>query len=237
MAYGGPRFSGGESSRFLPLPVFSADYDGRYFLGSSLVSVGLGGGVRLVRGEHGSWDLGLGVGEARREKRADELAGMGDRDPDVFIGTGVRLHGGGLHASAQVATGLIRQAGAKATLAVGAGGRISDRMLAGFSLSEVWGTAQNLAWDFGITQDQAALRSQLLAGGDPRLRAGEDRAFTPKGGPKEASVTIHAVLLLPDRWQLFWVVRATALQGDARLSPLVRQDHGLSGGMGFSVRF
>ena len=237
MAFASPAFPGSSKDRFLPLPVFSADYDGRVFLGSSLVSVGLGAGLRVVKSAHFSWDLGLGVGERRPERRADELAGMGDRSPEAFLGTGVRVHGGGFQAAASVASGLVQGAGARGTLSFGGGGRVSERMLAGLGLSGVWGNAQNLAWDYGITPEQAARRAGLLAAGDARLKAGEAGPYAPKGGLKEVAATGHLVLLLPARWQLFWVLKAGSLHGDARTSPLVRRASFASGGMGCSVRF
>ncbi len=237
MAFESVANPGSSQKRFVALPVFSADYDGRFFLGSSLVSVGAGAGVRLFRGTNLTWDLGLGVGEKRPESRADELAGMGDRSGDAFFGTGLRLHGGALHASLKIATGLVRDSGARATLEVGVGGRVASRLMAGFGLSGIWGTSQNLAWDFGVTPEQAASRHQLILAGDPRLRAGEDRPYAPGGGLRETNATAHLALLLPKKWQMFWVLRGTALQGSTRQSPLVRRDNYLTCGMGCSVKF
>ncbi len=237
MAFVAPAIPGSAQDRFLALPVFSANYDGRIFLGSSLVSVGIGGGWRLLKTEHLTWDLGLGVGENRPERRADELAGMGDRSADAFLGTGLRLHSGGWHVSLKVATGLAQDSGARATLDLGHGRRLASRLLGGLGVSGTWGTTQNLAWDFGVTPGQAVLRQQLLANGDGRLRVGEDRAYAPQGGLRELNASTYLVVLLPGRWQLFGALRATSLQGDARHSPLVRRTSYLSGALGASLSF
>ncbi|MBI4913706.1 MAG: MipA/OmpV family protein [Acidobacteria bacterium] len=232
-----PAFPGSGQDRVLPLPVFAAVYDDRLVLGSSLVAVGAGAGLRLAGTPAFAWEVGLGLGERRPEARAEELAGLGDRQGELFIGTGFRARGGPFHASASVAAGLVSGAGAKATVLGGFGGRIAERMTAGLSLSAVWANAQNMAWDFGVSPEQAARRAKLMASGDPRLRPGEERAFAPGPGLKETALTAQAALHLDRRWQLFWVLRATALQGDARQGPLVRRDRWASGGMGFTARF
>ena len=237
MALGLPRYPGSGSYRAVPLPVFSAEYKGRWFLGSSRVAVGLGGGVHARKTEHWTWDLGLGVGEARREKRADVLAGMGDRGASLWAGTGLKFHTGGFHAELRGAAGLRDGAGIKGTLSIGYGTRLGGRWLGDLSVHANAADARNMAYDFGVTTSQAAARSVLISAGDPRLRSGEDRAFDPRGGLESVALGGSLICLVDAHWRWFGVAQAVQLQGDARHSPLVRNPTYGVLGAGFVYRF
>ncbi|HEU4951780.1 MAG TPA: MipA/OmpV family protein, partial [Holophagaceae bacterium] len=215
MALGLPRYPGSGDSRVVPLPVFSAEY-GRLFLGSSRVAVGLGGGVHAVRTEHWTWDLGLGLGEGRKEARADVLAGMGDRRASLFAGTGLRFHAGGFHAGLKVAEGLRDEAGGRASLTVGYGASLGGRWFGDLSAGAEAADAKGVAYDYGVTPDQAAARAALIASGDPRLRPGEDRAFTPGGGLERLALTGLLAFAADAHWRWFGLAQVTRLQGDAK---------------------
>jgi outer membrane scaffolding protein for murein synthesis (MipA/OmpV family) len=237
MALGLPRYPGSGDYRALPLPVFSAEWKGRVFLGSSRVAVGLGGGVHALKTEHWTWDLGLGIGEARRESRADVLAGMGDRGASLWAGTGLKFHTGGFHSELSAAAGLKDEAGVKGAFSIGYGAHLGGRWLGDLSLHAAAADAKNTAYDFGVTPDEAAARSALLAAGDPRLRAGEDRAFDPKGGLESAALGASLFFVADAHWRWFGVAQAVQLQGDARRSPLVRNPAYGVLGVGFTYKF
>jgi len=232
-----PRAPGSEETRVIPLPVFSAEHKDTLYLGSSRVGVGFGGGIHALHGEHLTWDLGLGVGENRRESRADTLAGMGDRGPSVFAGTALRLKAGILHGSLSLAAGLKDEAGLRSTLSLGVGGPLGGRWFGGLSASATARDAKGMAFDFGIDPGQAAIRTALLASGDPRLRPGENRVWSPKGGLQDVALGAHLNYFVDTHWQWFGIVRATQLQGDAKSSPLTRQADSLTFGAGFTYRF
>ena len=237
MALGLPRYPGSGDYRALPLPVFSAEYKGRLFLGSSRVAVGLGGGVHALKTEHWTWDAGLGVGEARRESRADVLAGMGDRRASLWAGTGLTFHSGSFHSELSVAAGLKDEAGMKGTFSIGYGARLGGRWLGDLSLHAVAADAKGTAYDFGVTPDEAAARSALLAAGDPRLRAGEDRVFDPGGGLESAAVSGTLIYAADAHWRWFGVAQLVQLQGDAKDSPLARTPAYGVLGAGFTYKF
>lgn len=237
MALGLPRHPGSGDYRVLPLPVFSAEYKGRLFLGSSRVAVGLGGGVHALKTEHWTWDAGLGAGEARGERRADVLAGMGDRGASLWAGTGLKFHAGGFHSELSVAAGLKDEAGMKSTFAIGYGAHLGGRWLGDLSLHATAADAKNTAYDFGVTPDEAAARSALLAAGDPRLRAGEDRAFDPKGGLESATLGGSLIYAADIHWRWFGLAQIVQLQGDAKDSPLVRNPTYGVLGAGFTYKF
>lgn len=237
MALGLPRYPGSGDYRALPLPVFSAEYKGRLYLGSSRVAVGAGGGVHAVKTEHWTWDLGLGAGEARREKRADVLAGMGDRGASLWAGTGLKFHAGGFHIELKTAAGLKDEAGVKSSLAFGYGARLGGRWLGDASVHAVAADAKAMAFDYGVTPQEATARAALLASGDPRLRAGEDRAFDPRGGLESVALSGALIFVADAHWRWFGVAQAVQLQGDAKDSPLVRAPTYGVLGAGFTYTF
>ena len=237
MALGLPRYPGSGDYRALPLPVFDAEYKDRVFLGASRVAVGLGGGVHLVKSANWTWDLGLGAGEGRRESRADVLAGMGDRRASLWAGTGLKFHAGGFHASLAGAAGLRDEAGLKGALSFGYAGLLGGRWVGDLSARATAVDAKGMAYDFGVTPDQAAARTALLASGDPRLRAGEDRAFSPKGGIESVAVTGLLAFVVDLHWRWFGLAQVARLQGDAKDSPLVRNPTYGTLGVGFAYRF
>jgi outer membrane scaffolding protein for murein synthesis (MipA/OmpV family) len=237
MALSTPRVKGSDEQRFLLMPVVSAEYRNTLYLGSSRVGVGLGGGVHAFRSEHVTWDLGLGLGEGRRESRSDTLAGMGDRGASLFAGTAVGLRAGAFHARVSVVDGLRDEAGIRATAALGLAGRLGGRWSGGITASATLVDAKAMAYDFGVNPDQAQARTALLVAGDPRLRVGEDRMYNPKGGLQEVALTSHLGYAVDEHWRWFALVRAARLQGDAQSSPLTRSKDSGTFGLGFTYRF
>jgi outer membrane scaffolding protein for murein synthesis (MipA/OmpV family) len=219
------------------LPVFRAEYGNRLYLGSSRVSVGFGGGVHLVNSRRWTWDLGLGVGERRREERADTLAGMGDRRAELWAGTGLHVRQGPFRAGLTLAAGLGDGAGTRGTLSAGFAGRLAPRWSGGVDLTATASDAKHMAYAFGVDPQQAARRTQLLAEGDPRLRPGEDRPYTPAAGLQEVALGAHLAWVMDRHWRGFGLVRLARLQDTAKQSPLVREDSNATVGLGFSYRF
>lgn len=232
-----PAAPGAQETRVLPLPVFSAEYKDRYYLGSSRIGVGLGGGVHAWRSGPFLWDLGLGAGEGRRESRADELAGMGDRSASLFGGTALRYQSGILHGGLSLAVGLREGAGVRGTLSLGVGGPLGGRWSGGVTGYATVVNAEANSYDFGIDPDQAAARAALIASGDPRLRPGEARVWAPGGGLQDLALGTHLDYRVDAHWRWFALAREAWLQGDAKDSPLVRKPDEFTCGLGFAYRF
>ncbi len=232
-----PRAPGSEETRILPLPFLSAEYKDSLFLGASDSGVGFGGGVHVLRGKHLTWDLGLGVGENRRESRAETLAGMGNRGLSLFAGSALRLRLGHLNGSLSFAAGLKDEAGLRSTLSLGLRGPLTGRWFGGIAASATARDAKAMAFDFGIDPAQAAARAALIAAGDPRLRPGEAGVWAPRGGLQEVALSLNLGYAVDARWQWFGLARVAALQGDAKASPLTRQAEGLTFGLGTTWRF
>ncbi|HJV23417.1 MAG TPA: MipA/OmpV family protein [Holophagaceae bacterium] len=237
MLLAGPKVPGSEEGRVIPLPVLSAEYRDTLVLGSSRIGVGAGAAVHLVKTRSFTWDLGLGLGERRRESRADELAGMGDRQAGLWAGTALRGRWGGFGTSLSWAAALQDSAGQRATLSVGYGGRLAPRWLGSVAISATWANADAMATEFGVSPEQAAARSALILAGDPRLRPGEDRAYAPQGGLRDTALTAMLTYLPVRSWRWFTLGRVEALGSEVKASPLVRRGTDARLGVGFSYAF
>ncbi|HJV89786.1 MAG TPA: MipA/OmpV family protein [Holophagaceae bacterium] len=237
MLLAAPKVPGSEEGRVIPLPVLSAEYRDTLVLGSSRIGVGAGAAVHVVKTRSFTWDLGLGIGERRREARADELAGMGDRKASLWAGTALRGRWGGFGTSLTWAAALQDGAGQRCTLSLGYGGMLAPRWLGSLAVSGTWADAEAMDSEFGVNSGQAAARTALLAAGDPRLRAGEDRAYAPEGGLRDTALT-GVLTYLPTRaWRWFALARVEALGPEVKASPLVRRATDARVGLGFSYAF
>jgi outer membrane scaffolding protein for murein synthesis (MipA/OmpV family) len=229
-------FPGSQDNRTMLMPVFSAQYN-RFYLGSSRVGVGFGGGVQLWRTPAFTWDLGLGVGERRPESRADVLAGMGDRKATLWAGTGVSWRSQGWHARATLAHGLADEAGTRGTVAFGRTFRLAPQWFLGTGLHAGWADATNLAYDFGITQDQAQRRAALVAAHDPRLTAEEVGPFKPGAGMRDAGGILTLGYRSSPKITYNLTVFGGKFQSQVTASPLVRKDSYVSAAVGFTYRW
>jgi outer membrane protein len=237
MLLGAPKAPGSEAYRVLPLPVFKAEYDDRLVLGSSRIGVGAGAALHVVKSRAFVWDLGLGLGERRREKRADELAGMGDRDGSLFAGTAFRFKAGLFGMSLSWAQGLKSEVGGRGTISMGVHGHLGGRWLGSLAASGTWSDAKQMAWEFGVNAAQADARAQLLAAGDPRLKAGEARVYAPEAGWRDAALTGMLTYLQDRHWHWFGIAKLEKLGTQATDSPLVRKSTQGTLGLGFSYAF
>ncbi|BDU72213.1 MipA/OmpV family protein [Mesoterricola silvestris] len=231
-----PSAPGSATNRTLLLPTLGAQY-GRFYLGSSRVALGFGGGVQVWRTPAWTWEVGVGAGDGRPENRAPELAGMGDRSRSVWAGTGLLWRGGGWNAKATVAHGLRDSAGNRGTLSVGRILRLAPQWTLSAALHADWADADNMAYDFGITPEQALRRAALVAAGDTRLKPGDTGPFAPGAGLRDVGGMASLIFHPGPRFSYHLSLFGGAFQGGARTSPLVRRETYLNAGAGFGYRF
>lgn len=232
-----PAYEGSDRFRLLALPVFSGTYDGRYYLGASQIGVGFGGGLHLVRDPSFTWNLGLGVGDRRPESRADLLAGMGDRDASLWMGTSLTWRHEAYRLGLSLAHGLRPEEGNRLGLSLGHTTRLAPRWTLGLGLQAAWSDARNMAYDFGVSPEQAARRATLVAAGDPRLTAAQLGPYAPSAGLRGLGASLSLGYAPALDWHVNLYLRAGSLQGEAKDSPLVAKPTTLMGGVGFARRF
>lgn len=230
-------YYGSDARRTLGAPLLGIVYGGRLLIGTSATS-GLGGGVEYLV-KQGTLDASLGLNgvESRREKYADVLAGMDDRDGAVFSTAAISLHLGPATATSTTLLGLGHQAGMMQMFGLQLAGALTPRFAASLGGNVTFANAKNMAFDFGITPGQAEARRELLERGDGRLRAGEATAFAPDRGLKETRATVQAMYVIRGAWRAIGVVSDGRLASDIADSPLARKRNALTVATGIAYAF
>ena len=232
-----PRYAGSSEYRTLPMPVVQLEYKGRLYLGGSQSGVGGGIGAYVVRGPAVSWQVELSGAEARPEGRGDALAGMGRRSAASYAGTAVVYRTGFMAATAGVAFGLGNDQGSYGTVGLSTERPLARRWVGGLSTGATLADSRNMAFEFGVTDEQSARRRVLIAGGDARLDVGDGNSYSPKAGLKDVRGSASLAYLLTDRSRAIAFAQATRLSNEAARSPLVRDRNGGAAGMALAYSF
>lgn len=230
-------YYGADARRTLGAPLIGIAYKDRLRLGTT-ASGGLGGGLEFVlhRGTVGA-SLGLTGVEPRPEDRADGLAGMDDRSGALFGTVGLVVRGGPAKATATTAVGLRHDAGVAQTLGLEIGGSILPRLTASIGGVVTFADRENIMFDFGVTEEQAARRRELIAAGDGRLRASDTTTHTPKGGVKEVRGTLQVTYTLRGPWRAIALVSVGQLPDRISESPLARKRRAVATAIGVTYGF
>ncbi|MGA2080104.1 MAG: MipA/OmpV family protein [Holophaga sp.] len=232
-----PDYLGSDVRRTNLLPVFDAEYNRTWYLGSSRVGPGFGGGAHVWREGGFTWDLGLGVGDSRPESRSPLLAGMGDQRADLFAGTGLHYHFQGFHAGLTLSHGLRDDAGDRVTLTLGQVVRVAPRWFLSAGVYGTWADTDAMNYEFGITPQQAANRAMLAALGEASLTPAQFGPFTAQAGVRDVGTRIALNYRPRPRWTWTVEIQGDELLGGVRNSPLVARNGSLAGGAGFAYRF
>ena len=232
-----PAYLGSDRQRTDLLPVFSAEYDRRWFLGTSRVGPGFGGGAHLVQSGGFTWDLGAGFGDSRPESRAPLLAGMGDEKAYLFIGTGVHYRRQGFHAGLTLSHGLREDAGDLATLTVSQTVPLAPGWHFTGGLHGTWADTDAMAYGFGISPAQAANRAALAASGAASFTPAQIGPFSPSAGARDAGALLGLSWRPGPRWTWTVGLHGGVLLGGLRDSPLVARNDYYGAGLGFAYHF
>lgn len=230
-------YYGSDARRTLGAPVAEAMYRNRLLI-TSATSTTLGAGIHWLF-TNGALRTSLGFTgiESRPERRADVLAGMDGRSGGAFGTAIVAVNAGPAAATATTMIGLTSDAGNMQSLEVQVGGSIAPRLSASIGTTATFGDRRNMAFDFGITEKQAARRQALLDAGDRRLRDGDAVVFEPKGGFKELRHTAQVAYAIFGSWQAVGMVSEGRLASRLADSPLARKSSAVTAAAGFAYRF
>jgi outer membrane scaffolding protein for murein synthesis (MipA/OmpV family) len=231
-------YYGSDARRTLGAPVINLVYRHRILIGTSAANGTLGAGVQYIvkDGTLGA-SVGLATAEGRPEDRARGLAGMDDRSGSAFGTASLFLRAGPAVATTTSLIGLTSEAGNMQLLGMQLAGEIAPRLSAGIGSTVTWADRRNMAFDFGITPEQAARRRELIDAGDGRLRDGDAAAFMPNAGFKELRNTAQLGYAIHGAWQVVGVVSEGRLAHDVAESPLARKSSAMTGALGFVYRF
>jgi outer membrane scaffolding protein for murein synthesis (MipA/OmpV family) len=193
--------------------------------------------VFLLQSQAFSWTADFTLTQDRPQDRAGALAGMGDRGFGWFAGSTLSYRLGPLQATTSVAQGLEEQMGTMGTLGISAGAPVGGGWFGQLGGMTVFGSCENLAWDFGVSEAQAELRRTLLEQGAPGLREGDDLPYSPDCGLREVRATANLAYSISQRISAIAGATGTRLEGGAASSPLTRDRNSWEAGIGLSWRF
>jgi outer membrane scaffolding protein for murein synthesis (MipA/OmpV family) len=230
-------YYGSDARRTLGAPLVGLVYKQRLLIGTT-ANGGLGGGMEyLVTRGIVRTSLGVSGVERRRENRGDALAGMDDRSGGAYGTASVALRVGPAAAISNTAVGFTREAGIMQTLGLQLGGAVLPRVTVSVAGSATFANRNNMAFDFGITDEQAARRRELIAAGDGRLRDTDGEVFAPEGGFKEMRGTAQLAYAVRGAWRIVGVVSHGRLARDIAESPLARKRDALTAAAGLAYGF
>ncbi len=215
-------YPGSNDRRTLVLPILGVDL-GRAYLGAGTAGASGGAGLYLVRGRHLTWSVDLGGTMNRPAATSDDLTGFTDRGFGVTAGSGLTLRLAGIELGLTGATGLRREVGTFATASLGAQRLVARRLLLGGAVSATVADRRNMAWDFGVSAEDAAASGRA--------------AFAPRGGLRDVSVSVTPALLLTPTLSFAAFGTVSRLGDRAMESPLVRQRTTASVGAALVRRF
>ncbi|HEX5076978.1 MAG TPA: MipA/OmpV family protein [Gemmatimonadaceae bacterium] len=231
-------YYGSDARRTLGAPVIDLAFRQRLLIRTTTANGALGAGIQwIVKDGALGASVGLAAAESRQEDRANGLAGMDNRSGSVFGTTSLFLRAGPAVAMSTTMIGLDGDAGNMQLLGLQLGGPIAPRLFAGIGSTVTWADHRNMAFDFGITPEQAERRRELLDAGDGRLRDGDAIAFAPHAGFKELRNTAQLGYSIYGAWQVVGVVSDGHLAHGVAESPLARKSSATTTALGFVYRF
>jgi len=231
-------YYGSDARHTLGAPVIDLAFRHRLLIRTTTGNGALGAGIQwIVKDGMLGASVGLAGSESRQENKANGLAGMDDRSGSFFGTTSLFLRAGPAVAMSTTMIGLDANAGNMQLLGLQLGGVIAPRLFAGIGSTMTWADSKNMAFDFGISPEQAERRRELLDAGDGRLRDGDAAAFAPHAGFKELRNTAQLGYAIYGAWQVVGVVSVGRLGHGVAESPLARESRTMTTALGFVYRF
>jgi outer membrane protein len=211
-----PEYEGSGEFKVLPFPIFSASFRDTVHIDSTGVILDLYQQDGFRAGLKGGYELG------RKEDDSDYLHGFGDVDPGAVIGGVISYERGPFEVYAE----LDKTVGGSDGLTARIGATVShryERFVFSGDVSATWADEKHMAAYFSIAPDQSA-RSGL-----PEYEA--------ETGIKRVDLKASATYMLTDNWFVTGSAGTGVLIGDAKDSPIVRDEIQPFGMLGLGYRF
>jgi outer membrane scaffolding protein for murein synthesis (MipA/OmpV family) len=206
-----PSHPGSDERRALLVPAIDYQWANGLFAGTTTgIGWNLGPRPDLNYGVRATADFG------RSEGRAAALRGLGDIDPRAEIGgfvawrpvRSLALVSSLRFGSGTDRDGLVLDVGANASIDV------TPSLRAGLSVGATWANGAHLRDWFGVTPAQSAASGYA--------------AYRPGAGARDLTLGASLGWRVSARWTALGLLAFSALQGDARDSPIVRDASGLT---------
>lgn len=232
-----PSYPGADEYRVTPFPLTKVSYRNRVFLGPSASGTGVGLGAYALRTSRVGLAVEVGFQDGRPVSRADNLAGMSDRDYVATAGATLSLRMNPVEGSLSVTQGLNDDAGLLGSASVSFSRPLGSRVIATVGVGATMADARQMRREFGVADAESLRRQALIAAGDDRLEPDEGAAYRPRAGLRHLGASLSLVYLVSHRWAFLAFGGVERLGSEAAASPLVRRREQISGGIGLGYRF
>lgn len=211
-----PEYEGSDKFDVNPFPIFSAEFGERVSVDITGVTVDLyeTNGFRV--GIKGGYELG------RKEDDSDYLRGLGDIDAGGVVGGIVSYERGPFEVYGKLDKTIGGSDGLTGTVGTKASYRY-ERFIFSADVSGTWADDKHMASYFGITAGQSA--GSGLA------------QYDAEAGVKRVDVKASITYMVTENWLVTGAAGAGFLLGDAKDSPLVKDDVQPFAMMGIAYRF
>ena len=211
-----PEYEGSDEFEVQPFPIFSAQFGEYVHIGTD--------GLRVDVWQHEGLKLGVtgGVEVGRKEDDSDHLRGLGDIDLGGVAGVLLSYETGPFELYASLdktiggSDGLTGMVGAKASYQY-------DKFIFSADLSGTWADSKHMGSYFGITSTQSA-RSGLTE-------------YEAGAGIKRVDLKGSVTYKWTEHWSITGAAGAGFLLGDAKDSPIVKDDVQPFALLGMAYRF
>jgi outer membrane scaffolding protein for murein synthesis (MipA/OmpV family) len=232
-----PSYAGSNQYRVKAFPILSLEYKQRAYLGGAMGGTGAGAGVYVIRNPTFTWSTEISGAPERFERYGDGLAGMGRRGAATYAGSNVSFQLGAVTAGAGVQLGLGNDEGSTASLALSTKHNYGHRWMLGLSTGATFANSESMAYDFGVSPEQAARRQALIAAGDSRLDWRDAGSYDPGSGLKQAQASLSLGYLMREHVTALAFANVSRLGSEAADSPLARNRNAIVGGLGIAYGF
>jgi len=216
----GTEYRGSDQRRTLLVPLLDYQWANGWFAG-----VTNGVGVNLSSSPQWQYGVRLVLDMGRSESRSNALRGLGDIDTQAEASVFANYAtAGGLFYSSTLRYGSGNEGkGLVVDLGAGHSTQLAPQWRLGMGVGLTLTNAEHMQAYFGVTSAQS-------------LRSGY-RAYTAGSGIRDVRANVALTHLFNRRLSATLAVSASSLQGDAKRSPLARQDTTLSGVLGVGYSF
>lgn len=211
-----PEYEGSDKFDIKPFPIFSADFGERVHVNVEGVTVDLFERDGFRVGVTGGYDLG------RKEDDSHYLRGLGDIEAGGVVGGIVSYEKGPFEVYATLDKTIGGSEGLTGTFGAKASHRY-ERFIFSAEASATWADDKYMAAYFGVTPDQSA-RSGLAQ-------------YDAKAGIKRVDLKGSVTYMLTQSWLVTGATGVGFLMGDAKDSPIVKNDVQPFAMLGVGYRF
>lgn len=213
-----PKYTGADKYRVRAVPIASATF-GRLSLG------GLNGiSYDIVQTKGLQAGVSLGYIQGRDESDSKHLRGLGDLDSALTIGTYFKQTFGAFYVAGNVKRDFSDDIeGMTAGLSAGHSYRISPKIMLNSAISTRWMDDDYAQAVFGINQTQSIASGLAVT--------------TVESGIESASLTFTGLYFIDKQWTINAMIGTTKYMGDAKESPITREENPYMFMTGVSYRF